>query len=97
MTINFPLWRLYHFPCAASACLRVFVQKNITTSGVLVVMIQMNLHEDYDLSHQFSFDEFPLANSILISCKKGLVSHFILDPCSCFHYYVRRHLSFVFT
>ena len=44
---------------------------------------------------EFSYDEFPLGNTMLISCKKDLTSHFILDPYSSFHYYLRRHFSFL--
>ena len=77
---NFVVCRLYHFPCAASACLKLFVQNNVAISGVLIEMIPMDLHEDYDLACGFSFDEFLLENSLLISCRKDLISHFILNP-----------------
>ena len=58
-------------------------------------MIQTDLHEDYDPGKQFCFDEFPLENSILVSCRKDLVCHFTLGPYSYFHYFVRKHFSFV--
>ena len=90
------VWRLYHYPCVASTCLRIFVQNNVTTSGVLNQMVQLDLHKDFDLSRQFSYDEFPLENNILISCKKGLISHFILDQFACFHYYFGRYFNFVY-
>ena len=57
--------------------------------------MRIDLVEDYDLSMQFGYDELPLENAMLISCKKELTSHFILEPYSCFHYYFRRHFSFV--
>ena len=65
------------------------------TSGVLIDATQIDLVEDYDLAMQFSYVEFPLENAMLLSCKKDLTSHFILDPYSCFHYYLTRHFSFV--
>ena len=92
---NFPVWLLYHCPCVSNASLRTFVQNKVIRSGVLIQMMQEHLHEDFPLPMQFSFDEFPFENAILISCKKDLVSHFISDPYSCFYYYLRRHFSFV--
>ena len=55
----------------------------------------MDLSEYYGDSKEFICDEFPLENAMLISCKKDLISHFVLDPCTCFHYWLRRHFSFV--
>ena len=74
---NFPVWHLYHCPCAAKAYLRIFVKNNVTASSVLVQMVQLDLHKEFDIDFQFRFVEFSLENSILINCKKDLISHFI--------------------
>ena len=92
---NFAVWCLYHCPCVAEATFRIFVQSGYITSGVLTEAMQMDLCEDFDLSKEFSYDEFPLENAVLISCKKDLTYHFVLDPHTCFRYYLRRHFSFV--
>ena len=92
---NFTVWRLCHCSCVGEAAFRIFVQSGYITSVILIEVMQMDLSEDSDLSQEFSCDEFPLENAMLVSCKKDFTSRFVLDPYTCFHYYFRRHFSFV--
>ena len=58
-------------------------------------MIQIDLNEDYDLACRFSFDQFPLENSLLVTCRKDLITHFVLDSYSCFHFYDARYFDII--
>ena len=86
--MNFTVWHLYHCPCATDYALNVFINMNITISGLIMSLSELS-NED------FCYEMFPYENSLLIACKKDLIASFVLDPYACFHYCKRRHFSFI--
>ena len=60
----------------------------INVSGLIMSFFELSKED-------FTYEMFPLENSLLITCRTDLITSFVLDPYSCFYYYVRRHFSFV--
>ena len=60
----------------------------INVSGLIMFLFEVSKED-------FTYEMFPLENSLLITCRRDVIMSFVLDRYSCFHDCVRIHFSFV--
>ena len=54
--------RLYHCHCVAEAALIIFVHAKYADSVELIVALQIDFSEDFDIKTRFNYDELPHEN-----------------------------------